>query len=352
LQEEVEKPIQDDAIDISGLMQTHGFKSVGDFYAHYNAMGSQILPVYEQGVFGLNKYVIRCPFPHHFKIKYLKEKLVFQHFLVGGEQYIQQIYLDIPLNMSWNSLYRRFAADAQILRWNFIPSFQQAFLRYFDISQEDWTIPWGDVVEEWKTWLQHREEFDYPLKVQYEDLEPSFNLLKICQLLMLNGNISNKAISDKTKITLEEVKKIRYKLDEQALVCRIIMLNHTNLLEWLLIEIEGQEQWKHIILKKVGEIFPYHYLLLLENMVNGKVHLAGFYHHPPKLGVALMKYFTQTFDEALQGAYCFRKLVTSPQIAEYDLAENYFDPHSESWIWDSADYDIQPINLQSKSKSI
>ncbi len=352
LQQEVEKPIQDDAIDIPGLMQQQGFKSVADFYAQYNAMGPQIFPVYEQGVFGLNKYVIRCPFPHHFKVKYLKEKLIFQHFLVGGEQYIQQIFLDIPVNMSYKSLYRRFAQDTQIWRWTFIPSLHQSFLRYFDPLQEDWTVSWGAVVEEWKIWLQHRDEFDYPFKVEYEDLDPSFNLLKICQLLMLNGNISNKTISDKTKIPPEEVKKIRYKLDKHAFVCRHIFINHANLLEWLLIEIDGQEQWKHLILKKVGEIFPYHYLLRLENMVNGEVCLGGFYHHPPSLGVALLKYFTQTFDEALQGAYCFHKLVARPLIAEYDLAESYFDPHSESWIWDADDFDIQPINLQSKSRSI
>jgi len=340
IQDVVEQVPQGDALDLRGLMEAKGFVNAWTLLARLRRrMGFRILPLYERSVFDLSRLMILCPYPYHVQIL-RGGHLINQNFLVLGREFIQQIYTNIPINADWRSFSRKFPPKARFFRCSLIRSYHQSLLRYYDLTQQDWVIPWDSIQNEWVRFRESLQLDETELPVNYDYIEPTLETLTVCRLLEQESNIGNKKIHQWTKIPIEQIKEIRLELDKKALVCRTMWLLHSNLSEQTHIIIEGNEAWKYRILEKFAEIFPLHYHYRLEDLRAGTKSFLGIYFHSPRSGIPFLKLLFKIFKGLLHFNVYKAKHQASLVV---DWVKEYFDPEKKRWVWNADAFDIRPL---------
>ncbi|MHA1267289.1 MAG: hypothetical protein ACTSRS_18775 [Candidatus Helarchaeota archaeon] len=338
LQKQIEKRPMRDGIKLRDFMKEKGFGDVRTFLAEYNKLGVGIYSIYDRGVFGLNQYLFQCPFPFHVKIK-SNIFPIHQDFLIGGKDFIQEIYALIPSTADWRELYQKFPSKTSCFRVYYLNTPYQSLFTHFDSSTQRWRIPWDSIKNEWKLAIKGLQKSDDLLNNPLKTLPQTYDLLRVCNLLETNSNYRNKAIYRKTKIPIEKIERIRVKLDTVALRMRTLFLFHSNVTDYTILTLPGKELWKLQLLKKLGGAAIYHSIVLLEDLINNSYIFRANYLLNPSNGLqflkTIVKIFQNHFDFVVYKAFV---------RGRYQMfwVEKFFDPEKECWIWDSEGYKIIP----------
>jgi len=339
LNNDLEKIPLKNEINLKDYMKLHGFGDIRAFLAEFNKLGGCIHSIYDKSYIGLNMYLFQCPYPYHVNVKF-RRGIFNQQFLTGGKDYIQELYTSIPSIFQWELLYRKFPPQTRCFQSTLLKTPHQSFLDHFDLDRQKWMIPWESTIKKWKKYFLALKKTDRPVESGYKNLNPTLNLLKICNLLEQNANYKNKYLHRKTKIPLEEIEKIRIKLDLNVLAARVLVLYHSNLVDYTIITLPGREEWKYQLIKKLSEAVPYYIVFLLEDKINGKFYLRANYLTVPENGLDFMRAFIQAFHGEID--YEIHKCLLRATLQRSWFLD-YFD--SKKWVWDSDDYEINSISF-------
>jgi hypothetical protein len=339
LHETVEKVPLVENIKLKQFMRDHDFRDVHSFHSEFVRIGARIFSVFERSVFGLTQYVMYCPYPFHFAVDY-DGITVAQNFLTSGESCIQEIMFNMPLNVNWKLLYRKFHPATSMHRLTLYTNSHQSFLTFFDPSSQDWNIPWKRVCGEWRGFLNNLVKSEAEVEPRYSHIDPTSGLLNVCVLLEMEGNQRNTYIRDRTHIPIKDIIRIRKTLDEEALAFRTLYLLHSHLDAHIVLRIPGIEEWKYQIIKEIMRIFPISYVFLDEDLVAHDKYFLVNLVHSPKLGISFMKKFPKIFDGVLE--YELFERLARPRLHTPSYIER-FDSEGGYWRWDPEDYAVRPI---------
>ena len=342
LLKELEKVPLPDGIDLKKFMQNQGFKDVRSFLAELNKLGVHVFSSFEYSTLGIDTYTFLCPFPNHVRVKF-RSNPIFQNFLTGGQEYLQEISTGIPSEMDWKRLYQKFPSPTQCFRMKSIRATHQPCLRYFDPNLQNWVIPWNNIVQEWHDFLFHLDRSEKFLQPQYGKLEPSKELLEICTLLEQDGNRRNRELYLKTKVPIDRIEQLRLLLDLNALIVRTLLIFHSDLMDFTMIMIDGTENWKYQILMKLGEIAPNYNIYIMEDLLKPQHYLVANYLHTPKNALIFLKAFTKVF----HGLFDYKIYKRFFRMRIYhSWFQDLFDPETNRWVWNPDDYEIIPISFK------
>jgi len=343
LQQELGKPLLE-GLELKTLVEQMGFKDAKTFLAKFNKSGFKVANLFERSAFGLSHFILQFQYPNHYMIRFKGVNLT-QNFLMGGRDYTQEIYLNLPSDAAWKFLVDRLPPNTQIYLGTKYRTPLHSPLTYFNLLTQDWDIPWDQVTKEWNNLLKEPQD-STPVEPDYDFIMPDESLLRVVTLLEENPLILNSEINARTKIPLEKVKALRKTLEEGALVSRAVFYYHLDMSEYVFLDVPGNEAWKYKILAKLGEIFPSFWILQMENLMTSKKSLRAGYLHKPIHINAFIKYFRATFNNA----FPYKLHLNFLRISFHTPYQESFDSKAGTWNYNPKDYEIRPVNFRGPMK--
>lgn len=343
LQEEIRKPLLD-GIEIKTFLEQKGFGgSAKKLAVWFNKVWFKLSNVYERSVFGLSRYFLNFPFPYHYKVRF-KGVTLTQNFLMGGQDYIQEISLNLPTDVDWKALIQKVHPECQIYRATIcrIPE-PPFFFKFFDAHSQNWIIPWDEAVQDWNALLAEKKD-QTPFEPTYGSIMPNEKILNLVALLEENPLLINSELNTRTKIPLEQVKALRKTLEEEVLAYRTTIFLHPQVSTLTAIDLPGVETWKYRILTKIGTLFPAYYMFHLENLKTSKKSLRAIVLHTPEHINTFIRLFQATF----QGVFDYKIRQIFHRWHFIQPFKEAFDPKSGTWKFTPKDYVFTPFTKSKK----
>ena len=339
-------------LNLKDLMKEYGFKDIGRLHSLVNR-ALKLLPRFERGVFGLHNYTFYCPYPHHVRITF-RGSLSLQGLLVGGTRKIQVVNIVIPDSVSKRDilkLTKGFPPQTEWFRLQHLRTPIYSKMSYYDLTRQDWIVPWDRVFEEWKAYYQNVERDENPAKPDYDSITPTGPLLKIAHDIEYFPNIKNRSLRSSLKregmdVPLDEISRIRLELDQKALICRMPYLLHNKLAGSIVIRFYGSERWKLKLLSKILQSLPFHMINYIRNPISKTEAFEGQGLHTPLQGLGFIRTISRFYEEVLQDDIDIeirnQFVMLFPRRSWY---LDYYDPKTGNLSWDLADYHITPIAI-------
>lgn len=340
--EEIQKPMPD-GVELWSVIE-HRYPCSPSFArnlaAQFNRVGFRVTTNFERSVFGLGRYILQFPFPHHYEISIHGVPLL-QNFLVGGRDNLQEVIMNLPMEeLDWKRVLAQLHPESQLYLMTFCrkPMPYASPLAFFNIQTQDWVVPWDSCVRAWEALLAEPHDC-IPYDPDWGFLMPDEALVKIAAQLEANPLIRNSELQSMLGVPLERIKELRVCLDQEALTDRSVWSTRSGGSAYCIIDIPGVEMWKYKILEQPLSFFPLSYVCILENLRTTKKSLrAGFTHRPSHIN-AFARLFQRTFGGKLGFSFHFMFNRLKFPIPFHEA----FDPETGNWRNDLADCQIRPM---------
>jgi len=328
-----------EGLNLKKFMVERGFKENTHLLAQLNRSWVRLFTLLERSVFGLGHLLLQFPFPYHYRVNY-KMRAITQNFLMGGDEYLQEITFSFPIDADWHALVRPLHPETRVFRQTFLRRPYTPTLHLFDEVRQSWQVPWERVTADWRACLEENLHNISPLDMGYDSFIPNPAELRIAAIMEENLFYTNAEIAARTDLPIEEVQRIRRFLEEEMVAQRTLYVKLGSFTDFCFIDLLGIDTGKFNILTRVGAVFPSFSLMQLENLKTGEKLLRGLFLHTPQ---QILRFLT-VFDEIFTGSLEY-KIYTAVKKMRLTLPfPDYFkfDPATGAWQKEG-EFRFQPI---------